>query len=75
MKHSLERTNAKGIPGVFVCVLCGKPDLPAKAALEDCENVRGLTQERALVEAILGPGHAGEDDAMPEGGYSEGEAR
>lgn len=54
MKHSLERTNAKGIPGVFVCVLCGKPGLLAKAALEDCENVRGLTQDEAVIEAITG---------------------
>lgn len=67
MKHSLERTNRKGIPGVFVCVLCGKPDLPAEAALEDCENVRGLTQEQAVVDAILGPGHKPDPDMPPEG--------
>lgn len=71
MKHSLKRTNAKGIPGLFVCVLCGKPDLPAAGAIEDCENVRGLTQDEALVEAILGPGLAGDDKDMPPEGYSE----
>jgi hypothetical protein len=28
--------------------------LKASAALEDCENVRGLTVEEAMVETILG---------------------
>jgi hypothetical protein len=28
--------------------------LKASAALEDCENVRGLTTEQAMVETIMG---------------------
>jgi hypothetical protein len=30
-------------------------DLKASAALEDCENVRGLSAEEALIETITGP--------------------
>jgi hypothetical protein len=56
MKHHVERTSPKGPGTTFIgtCRLCGKPNLPASAALEDCENVRGLTAEEALVETILG---------------------
>lgn len=56
MKHYVERTSPKGpgMPFIGTCRLCGKPDLPASAALEDCENVRGLTAEEALVETISG---------------------
>jgi len=56
MKHHVERTSAKGpgMPFIGTCRLCGKPNLKIEAALEDCENVRGLTVEEALVETILG---------------------
>jgi hypothetical protein len=54
MKHALERTNQKGQPFIGTCTLCGATGLPAKAALEDCPNVRGLTEDQALVEAIVG---------------------
>jgi hypothetical protein len=56
MKHHVERTSPKGPGSPFIgtCRLCGKTGLRASAALEDCENVRGLTTEEALVEAITG---------------------
>lgn len=56
MKHHVERTSPKG-PGqdfIGTCRLCGKTGLKASAALEDCENVRGLTADEALVESITG---------------------
>jgi hypothetical protein len=42
------------MPFIGTCRLCGKPNLKASAALEDCENVRGLTVDEALIEAITG---------------------
>lgn len=56
MKHAIERTSPKGPGQSFIgtCRLCGVTGLKASAALEDCENVRGLSSEQALVEAITG---------------------
>lgn len=58
MKHHAERTSPKGPGNDFIgtCCLCGKTGLRASTALEDCENVRGLSAEQALVESIIGPG-------------------
>lgn len=56
--HSLERTSPKG-PGqrfIGTCRLCGAPDLPASAMMEECPNQRGLTSDQALIEAIDPPG-------------------
>jgi hypothetical protein len=39
---------------IGTCRLCGRTGLKASAALEDCENVRGLTAEEAIVETIRG---------------------
>lgn len=39
---------------IGTCRLCGKTGLKASAALEDCENVRGLSTEEALIETIMG---------------------
>jgi hypothetical protein len=52
--HAIERTSPKGPgqPFIGTCRLCGKTGLPAIAALEPCENIRGLTQDEALLEAI-----------------------
>ncbi len=57
MKHSLERTSPKGKDKKFigVCVLCGEPGLPIEAANLECPNLRGLTSDEAVVEAILSP--------------------
>lgn len=58
MKHHINRTSPKGQEFIGTCSLCGKPDLKAKDALEDCENARGLTAEQALIEAVTGePSH------------------
>ena len=54
MKHHVERTSPKGQAFVGTCRLCGKTDLKMSAALEDCENVRGLTVEEAMIESITG---------------------
>ena len=53
MKHALERTSPKGEPFVGTCWLCGKQGVTlAQMASEECPNIRGLTQEEALFEAI-----------------------
>ncbi len=56
MKHYVERTSPKGPgqPFIGTCRLCGKTDLKANAALEDCENPRGTDAETAFVAAVLG---------------------
>lgn len=52
--HAIERTSPKGGPFVGTCMLCGKTGLPASAALERCENQRGLSSDDAVIAAILG---------------------
>jgi hypothetical protein len=54
--HAVERTSPKGPGQTFIgtCRLCGTPNLTASAALEECPNQRGLTQDEALIEAITG---------------------
>jgi hypothetical protein len=56
MKHHVERTSPKGHGQTFIgtCRLCGKSGLEASAVLEDCENVRGLSVEEALIETVTG---------------------
>jgi hypothetical protein len=58
MKHSLERTSPKGEGQEFIgtCTLCGKRNVTSKMFFEEeCENVRGLTEDEALIKAIEGP--------------------
>lgn len=50
--HSLRRTSPKGQDFIGVCVLCGKENLGFKNMNEECENVRGLTSDESLIEAI-----------------------
>ncbi len=50
--HSLRRTSPKGQDFVGVCTLCGKENLGFENMNEECENVRGLSSDEALVEAI-----------------------
>ncbi len=52
IKHSIERTNNKGEPFIGVCVLCGERELKFKDATKDCSNVRGLSYDEAVLEAI-----------------------
>ena len=50
--HSLRRTSPKGEPFVGVCTLCGQEGLTVKDMSAECENLRGLTPDQAVVEAI-----------------------
>lgn len=50
--HALRRTSPKGQPFIGTCTLCGREGLRASQAAEYCENIIGLTQEQALVDAI-----------------------
>jgi len=54
MKHHIERTSPKGQAFIGVCRLCGKPNLPMSAVHDECENVRGLSADDALIETIIG---------------------
>lgn len=55
-RHSLNRTSPKGGPFIGTCALCGKAGLTLDDMRDECENQRGLTQDEAVVEAILGTG-------------------
>lgn len=52
--HALERTSPKGQPFIGTCRLCGQAGLTSKDVMKPCENVRGLSQEEAVLEAIVG---------------------
>ena len=67
MKHHVERTSPKGPGSPFIgtCRLCGMTGLKASAALEDCENVRGLSVEDAMVEIIDPPECDDGAEALP----------
>jgi hypothetical protein len=62
-KHSLRRTSPKGGPFIGTCFLCGTPNLTLENMQDECPNQRGLTQDQAVVEAVLG-----EDDPGPSRG-------
>jgi hypothetical protein len=52
--HSLVRTSPKGQDFVGRCVLCGQEGLPMIAALLKCPNPRGVSNDQAVLDAILG---------------------
>lgn len=53
MQHSLRRTSPKGQAFVGTCVNCGLSGITSKQFLsEECENIRDVTREQALLEAI-----------------------
>jgi hypothetical protein len=54
MKHPLvNRTSAKGTPFIGTCAACGKTGITfAMLPSDECDNVRGMTQEQAILEAI-----------------------
>lgn len=56
MKHPLvNRTSPKGTPFIGTCAACGKTGITSDMFHnEECKNIRGMTQEEALVEAIKG---------------------
>lgn len=53
--HAIHRTSPKGQAFIGTCSLCGKTGLPMSAVREACENIRGLSQDEALIEAIEVP--------------------
>lgn len=50
--HTVYRVSPKGGPFVGTCSLCGRAGLTLRDAMQPCENIRGLTQEQALLEAL-----------------------
>lgn len=55
-KHPLvNRTSPKGTPFIGTCAACGKTNITSDMLVDDeCENVRHMTNEEALIEAIEG---------------------
>lgn len=53
--HAIERTSPVGEKFVGTCFKCGKKNLTTADINEPCENVRGLSQDEALIEAINEP--------------------
>ena len=56
MKHPLvNRTSPKGQPFLGTCAACGKRGITFEELSRDqCDNVRRMTNEQALLEAIEG---------------------
>jgi len=54
MKHSLvNRTSPKGTPFVGTCAACGKSGITFEMLPKDeCENIRQMSNEEALIEAL-----------------------
>jgi hypothetical protein len=53
--HALERTSPKGGPFIGRCTKCGMTGLRISAVQEPCENLRGISEDDALIGAIEGP--------------------
>ena len=53
--HAIERTSPKGEKFIGTCFKCGKKNLTSADVNEPCTNVRNLSQDEALIEAINGP--------------------
>lgn len=56
MKHVVvHRTSPKGTPFIGTCGACGKTGITFEMLpTDECTNVRQLTQEEGLLEAITG---------------------
>ena len=54
-RHALRRTSPKGTPFVGTCIQCGKVGLTTKDMQEECPNIRGLTEDEALLEVLDAP--------------------
>ena len=49
----VNRTSAKGTPFLGTCAACGKAGITFDMLpTDECDNVRRMTQEEALLEAI-----------------------
>lgn len=54
-KHSLVRTSPKGKGQDYIgtCTKCGKENLTFEdMKIEECPNIRGVTEKEALMEAL-----------------------
>ena len=51
-KHAIERTSPKGGPFIGTCRLCGRKGLTIMQSQDDCDNVRGLTEDDALLDTL-----------------------
>lgn len=60
--HAINRTSPKGGPFIGTCMRCGQRGLPAKAALEPCDNPVNLTDDETVLLAIAG------DEPFPRSG-------
>lgn len=52
--HLIERTSPYGGKFIGTCRLCGKRGLTLANMEDECENVRDLSEDEALIEAIEG---------------------
>jgi hypothetical protein len=55
--HSIIRTSPKGGPFIGTCSRCGRTGLTVKDMGAECANVRGISDDDALLEAIPAPPH------------------
>lgn len=55
--HALERTSPLGERFIGTCIQCGKTSLTIGQMGEQCDNLRGLTQDQALLEVLSPPTH------------------
>lgn len=51
-QHALRRTSPKGQSFVGVCTKCGRENLTLADMENECANVRNVTDEQALSEAL-----------------------
>ena len=51
--HALERTSPKGGPFIGRCTKCGMTEIPLADARNECANPANITQEEALLMAII----------------------
>ena len=53
--HAIERTSPMGQKFLGTCMRCGRTNLPMRAVTEECENIAGMSDDDALLNAIAGP--------------------
>jgi hypothetical protein len=50
----VNRTSPKGGEFIGTCAACGKTGLRMEDIKGECENLRNLSQEQAVIEAVAG---------------------
>ena len=56
--HAIVRTSPKGTPFVGTCTKCGLTGLTPRNMHDECPNVRGVSEDDALMEVLDPKGHA-----------------